>query len=149
MNMSREEYAAYTAQHMPRSKTARNMVRAFLTGGLICTMGQALLGLYERAGLGQEAAGTAASITLIFFGGLLTCLGVYDRLAKFGGAGTLIPITGFANAVVAPALEFQTEGRVTGTAAKMFAIAGPVIVFGVSSGAVYGLLLWLSGLLQG
>jgi len=146
MEMSREEYAAIAAKHAPRSKTWRNMLRAFLTGGLICALGQGLQAFYARLGLDAEAAAAAESVTLVFLGGLLTCLGVYDRLAKFGGAGTLVPITGFANAVVSPALEFRTEGRITGTAARMFVIAGPVIVFGVSAGAVYGLLLWLARL---
>ena len=145
MQMDREEYAAYAGQHAPRSKIGRNMLRAFVTGGLICTLGQGLLCLYGKLGLEQEAAASATSVTLVFLGALLTGLGVYDKLAKFGGAGTLVPITGFANAVAAPALEFKTEGRITGTAAKMFVISGPVIVFGVSAGAVYGLLLWLAG----
>ena len=144
MNMNREEYAAYAGQHMPRSKAGRNMLRAFLTGGLICALGQGIIDLFLRFGLSQENAGTAASVTLIFLGALLTGLGVYDKLAKFGGAGTLVPITGFANAVAAPALEYKTEGRITGTAAKMFVIAGPVIVYGVTAGAVYGLVLWLA-----
>ena len=144
MKMNREEYAAYAGQHAPRSKAGRNMLRAFLTGGLICTLGQGLLCIYGKLGLSEEAAGTAASVTLVFLGALLTGLGVYDKLAKFGGAGTLVPITGFANAVASPALEFKTEGRITGTAAKMFVISGPVIVYGVSAGAVYGLILWLA-----
>ena len=144
MKMNREEYAAYAGRHAPRSKAGRNMLRAFLTGGLICTLGQGLLCIYGKLGLPEEAAGTAASVTLIFLGALLTGFGVYDKLAKFGGAGTLVPITGFANAVASPALEFKTEGRITGTAAKMFVISGPVIVYGVSAGAVYGLILWLA-----
>jgi stage V sporulation protein AC len=120
------------------------MLRAFVTGGLICTLGQVLNGLYLRAGLDGETAGTAVSVTLILLGALLTALGVYDKIAKFGGAGTLVPITGFANAVVAPALEYKTEGKITGTAAKMFVISGPVIVYGVAAGAVYGLVLWIA-----
>ena len=147
MEMNREEYKAYTEQRMPRSKAGRNMLRAFVTGGLICAVGQGIQAVYLRLGLEQEAAGTAESVTLIFIGALLTALGVYDKLAKFGGAGTLVPITGFANAVAAPALEFKTEGKITGTAAKMFVISGPVIVYGVSAGALYGLVLWLAGLL--
>ena len=144
MKMNREEYAAYAGRHAPRSKAGRNMLRAFLTGGLICTLGQGFLCLYGELGLPEETAGTAASVTLVFLGALLTGFGVYDKLAKFGGAGTLVPITGFANAVASPALEFKTEGRITGTAAKMFVISGPVIVYGVSAGAVYGLILWLA-----
>ncbi len=146
MNMNREEYAAYAGRHMPRSKAGRNMLRAFVIGGLICTLGQGLHSLYAWLGLREDAAGAAVSVTLIFLGALLTGLGVYDRLAKFGGAGTLVPITGFANAVAAPALEYKTEGRIAGTAAKMFLIAGPVIVYGIGTGALYGMILWLAGL---
>ncbi len=146
MDMNREEYKQYAEQHMPRSRAGRNMLRAFVTGGLICAVGEALSRFYLSRGLDEEAASTAVAVTLIGLGAALTALGVYDRLAKFGGAGTLVPITGFANAVTAPALEFKTEGKITGTAAKMFVIAGPVIVYGVSAGAVYGLILWLAGL---
>ena len=143
MKMNREEYNAYVEQRMPRSRVGRNMLRAFVTGGAICTLGQCLQEIFLRFGLNQEAAGTAVSVTLVLLGALLTALGVYDKIAKFGGAGTLVPITGFANAVAAPALEFKTEGKITGTAAKMFVISGPVIVYGVTAGAVYGLILWL------
>ena len=147
MKMNREEYNAYVEQRMPRSRVSRNMLRAFVTGGAICTLGQCLQEIFLRFGLDQEAAGTAVSVTLVLLGALLTALGVYDKIAKFGGAGTLVPITGFANAVAAPALEFKTEGKITGTAAKMFVISGPVIVYGVTAGAVYGLILWLAQLL--
>ena len=145
MDMNREEYKQYAEQHMPRSRAGRNMLRAFVTGGLICAVGEALSRFCLSRGLDEEAASTAVAATLIVLGAALTAFGVYDRLAKFGGAGTLVPITGFANAVTAPALEFKTEGKITGTAAKMFVIAGPVIVYGVSAGAVYGLILWLMG----
>ena len=123
----------------------KNILNAFWTGGLICCLGQLLFGLYAAAGLAEQAAGTAESITLVFIGALLTGLGVYDDIAKLAGAGTLVPITGFANSVAAPALEFKTEGFITGTAAKMFVIAGPVIVFGTAASALYGLILWLVG----
>ena len=145
MDMNREEYKQSAEQHMPRSRAGRNMLRAFVTGGLICAVGEALSRFYSSRGLDEETASTAVAVTLIVLGAALTALGVYDRLTKFGGAGTLVPITGFANAVTAPALEFKTEGKITGTAAKMFVIAGPVIVYGVSAGAVYGLILWLMG----
>ena len=144
MAIDKNEYNEYVSQHMPRSRVGRNMLRAYVTGGLICTLGEILSGLYLRAGLDEEIAGTAVSVTLILLGALLTALGVYDKIAKFGGAGTLVPITGFANAVVAPALEYKTEGKITGTAAKMFVISGPVIVYGVTAGAVYGLILWIA-----
>ena len=143
MNMSNEEYREYARQRAPRSKVRQNALHAFLMGGLICTLGQLLLSLYSAYGLDAEAAGTASAISLVALSALLTGLGVYDKLAKLGGAGTLVPITGFANAVAAPALEFKTEGLVTGTAAKMFVIAGPVLVFGVGGSVVYGLLLVL------
>ena len=145
MKMTNEEYREYARRRAPRSNTRLNALKAFLMGGLICCAGQFLLDLYAAAGLDREAAGTACSITLVLLAALLTGLGVYDDLARLGGAGTLVPITGFANAVAAPALEFKTEGKITGTAAKMFVIAGPVIVYGVSAGAVYGLILWLMG----
>ena len=146
MDMNKQEYSEYVSRHVPRSKAARNMLRAFVSGGIICTVGQILHSLYEKVGMESEAAGGAVSVTLVLLGALLTAFGVYDKFAKFGGAGTLVPITGFANAVVSPALEYKTEGKITGTAAKMFVISGPVIVYGVSTGAIYGLILWLTGL---
>ncbi len=143
MDMSKVEYREYARRRAPRSKVGPNALRAFLCGGLICALGQLLLLFYRSRGLDAEAAGTATAITLVALAALLTGLGVYDDLAKLGGAGTLVPITGFANAVAAPALEFKTEGLVAGTAAKMFAIAGPVLVFGVGSSVAYGLALAL------
>ena len=143
MKMTNEEYKRYAEKRAPRSQTRGDLVRAFLYGGAICCLGQFCLELYGSFGLDAETAGTACSITMIFFGAALTAAGVYDELAKRAGAGTLVPITGFANSVAAPALEFKTEGFITGTAAKMFVIAGPVIVYGASAGVVYGLLLLL------
>ena len=143
--MTNEEYCRYAGKHMPRSHVGRNCLGAFLVGGAICCLGQLLLNLYGALELPEKEAATATSITLVFLGAALTGLGVYDDLARLGGAGTLVPITGFANSVAAPALEFKTEGLVTGTAAKMFVIAGPVIVFGVGSSVIYGLLLCLLG----
>ena len=143
--MTNEEYRRYAGKHMPRSHVGRNCLGAFLVGGTICCLGQLLLNLYGALELPEKEAATATSITLVFLGAALTGLGVYDDLARLGGAGTLVPITGFANSVAAPALEFKTEGLITGTAAKMFVIAGPVIVFGVGSSVIYGLLLCLLG----
>ena len=143
MKMTNEEYKRYAERRAPRSQTGGNMLRAFLYGGAICCVGQAFLNLYTALGLDAETAGTACSITLIFLGAALTAAGVYDDIAKRAGAGTLVPITGFADSVAAPALEFKTEGFITGTAAKMFVIAGPVVVYGASAGVVYGLLLLL------
>lgn len=143
MKMTNQEYNSYVMQKAPKSKHALNMVKAFVSGGAICCIGQAILMGYTAAGLDEQLAGTATSITLIFIGSLLTALHVYDNLAKFAGAGTLIPITGFSNAVASPALEFKSEGIVTGLAAKMFVIAGPVIVFGTSAAILYGIIYCL------
>ncbi len=145
MKMTNDEYKKYTEQHSPRSKTDRNLLRAFLVGGGICMLGQGITDGLLALGLEKAAASTGCSISLIFIGALLTGLGVYDNIAKFAGAGTLVPITGFANSVVAPALEFKTEGFILGVAAKMFIISGPVIVYGISASFIYGLLLILLG----
>lgn len=141
--MTNEQYAEYVKRKSPPSPLWGDLLKAFLIGGAICVIGELVTLLWLYAGLEREDASTACSMTLVFLGALLTGLGVYDDIAKFGGAGTLVPITGFANAVVSPALEFKSEGFVTGTAAKMFIIAGPVIVFGVSASIVYGLVLCL------
>lgn len=146
--MSKEEYGAYVKKVSPNSKMLPNLIRAFAIGGAICCVGQAILELYAALDLSKELAATFTSISLVFLGALLTGLGVYDDIAKYGGAGTLVPITGFANAVVSPALEFKTEGYVTGTGAKMFVISGPVIVYGISASVIYGIILWLAGLVQ-
>ena len=147
MDMTDREYREYVKKKQPRSPLGRDVLRAFWVGGLICVLGQALSGLDRRAGLDEESAGTAVSVTLVFLGALLTGLGVYDDIARYAGAGTLVPITGFANAVAAPALEFKREGFVAGTCARMFAIAGPVIVFGVGSSVIYGVILVLLDLI--
>ncbi|MCC8356681.1 MAG: stage V sporulation protein AC [Oscillospiraceae bacterium] len=144
MKMTNAEYNEYIKDMAPRSPLAADLAKAFLVGGLICCLGEGLSMLYgDWAGLGEKDAATAVSMTLVFLSALLTGLGVYDRLARFAGAGTLVPITGFANAVVSPALEFKTEGFILGTAVKMFTIAGPVITFGLSASVVYGLILCL------
>ena len=143
--IDRKDYAAFADAHAPKSKTGRNLASAFGIGGAICAVGQGVLDMWKRAGLDAETAGTAVSATMIFLGALLTALGVYDRIAKYGGAGTLVPITGFANAIVSAALEFKSEGYILGMSAKMFTIAGPVLVFGISFSVLYGLLLRLFG----
>ena len=144
MNMTNGEYNEYIKGMAPPSPLAKDLVKAFVVGGLICCAGQGLHMLYQDfAHLGPEDAATAVSMTLIFLSALLTGLNVYDKLARFAGAGTLVPITGFANAVVSPALEFKTEGFILGTAAKMFTIAGPVITFGLTASVIYGLILCL------
>ena len=120
-----------------------NLIWAFVTGGLICTAGQGLMNLFRTWGMSESGAGTSVSVVLIFLAALFTGLGLFDRLAKHAGAGTLVPITGFANAMVSPALEFKSEGFITGTAAKLFIIAGPVLVFGISASVIYGPILCL------
>ena len=139
--ITNEAYARLVKDHAPPSPMGKNMVWAFLVGGSICTLGQFLSNLFQNWGLDKDQAGTAVSLTLIFVTALLTGLGIFDVLAKHAGAGTLVPITGFANAVVSPAVEFKTEGFITGTATKLFQVAGPVLVFGISASVVYGLVL--------
>ena len=141
--LSNQEYNDYVGKKAKPSPMGKNIVWAFLVGGGICVIGQLLMDWYKSRGLGTEAAGAAVSITLIFVTALLTGIGVFDRIAKHAGAGTLVPITGFANAMVSPALEFKQEGLVTGTAVKLFTVAGPVLVYGISASVVYGIILWL------
>lgn len=143
MKMTNTEYDRLTKQCSPNTKMYKTLPMAFVIGGLICCIGQAFLNLYTYFGLKTAEAGAMTSITLVFLSALFTGLGLYDRLAKFGGAGTLVPITGFANAVVSPALEFKTEGYVLGVGAKMFIIAGPVIVYGLAASVIYGVILYL------
>lgn len=145
MKLTNEEYAALVKRAAPRSPLGKDMVLSFWIGGLICCVGQGLTDAFAALGTSRDDAGTWCSIALVFLGALLTGIGVYDRIARRAGAGTLVPITGFSNAVVSPALEFRAEGLVTGTAAKMFTIAGPVIVFGVGASMVYGVLLAVFG----
>ena len=145
MKMTNKDYGEYVKKKSPNSKMPMNIGKAFVIGGLICLIGQVILNFYSSRGLDEESAATATSITLVFVGAFLTGLGIYDDIARQAGAGTLVPITGFANSVVAPALEFKTEGSITGTAAKMFIISGPVIVFGISASVIYGLILCLIG----
>ena len=145
MDMSPQEYQAYIKKKQEPSPLVKNVVIAFVVGGAICVLGQLILAGWGALSLDEESAATATSVTLVFLGALLTGLGVYDDLAKLAGAGTLVPITGFANSVAAPAIEFKTEGFVTGMAVKMFSIAGPVIVFGTVAGVLYGVILVLLG----
>ncbi|MCQ2443729.1 MAG: stage V sporulation protein AC [Oscillospiraceae bacterium] len=143
MDMTNEEFEKLVKQYAKPSTVKKNLCWAFCVGGGICALGQGLSLLYQRLGSSQEDAGTWVTITLIFLSALLTGLNVYDDLAKRAGAGTLIPVTGFANSIVSPAMEFKTEGFISGMAAKMFTIAGPVLVFGIGSSVVYGLILCL------
>ncbi|MCI2106384.1 MAG: stage V sporulation protein AC [Intestinimonas sp.] len=146
MDMSNQEYNQYVMNKAKPSPLFKDLCWAFVVGGLICTAGQGLRNFYQSVGLSSEDAGTAVSITLIFATAFLTGLGLFDDVAKRAGAGTLVPITGFANAMVSPALEFKSEGLVTGTGAKLFTVAGPVLVFGISASIIYGVILILFGL---
>ncbi len=143
MNMSKKEYRRYVQQLAPKSPIGKDLFNAFWTGGLICVLGQLIMNGWKALGLEKDTAGTATSVTLIFLSAVLTALGVYCCIAKLAGAGTVVPITGFANSVVSPAMEFRAEGLVTGMAAKMFTIAGPVIVYGTVASVVYGVVYWL------
>ena len=144
--MTEKEYARLVGEMSPKSPMWKDCVNAFWIGGLICTLGQLIMAGYLRIGLDKEKAGTAMSMTLVALSALLTGLSFYDDIAKRAGAGTLVPITGFANAIASPAVEFKTEGFILGVGAKMFTIAGPVIVYGVSASVVYGLIYWITNL---
>ena len=141
--MTEKQYGALVARMAPKSPMWRDCLNAFWIGGLICVVGQIFTNCYGAWGLEKQEAGTAASMTLVALSALLTGLSVYDDIAKHAGAGTLVPITGFANAIAAPAVEFKTEGFVLGVGAKMFTIAGPVIVYGLAASVVYGFIFWL------
>ena len=142
--MTQSGYKSYVQSKSPNSPLFKDVCLAFLFGGIICTIGQGINDAYIHfASLTKDAASAATSITLIFIGSLLTGLDLYNKIAKYAGAGTIVPITGFANSIVSPAMEFKSEGYILGMAAKMFTIAGPVLVFGISSSVICGLLLWL------
>ena len=143
MDMNNQEYNQYVSSRADPSPLWKDLLWAFFVGGAICAGGQGLTTLYQSLGAGKDDAGTWTSVTLIFLASLLTGLGVFDNIAKRAGAGTLVPITGFSNAMVSPALEFKSEGFVTGTGAKLFTVAGPVLAYGISASAVYGVILWL------
>jgi stage V sporulation protein AC len=149
LNITKKEYAEYIKGKAPASRLIRDTALAWLVGGSICAAGQGLMDWYKALGLTKEVSATAASMTLVAVAAFLTALRVYDNIAKWAGAGTLIPITGFANAMVSPAMEFKTEGHVAGMASKMFVIAGPVLVYGVLASAVYGTALWVSRVVSG
>ena len=146
--MTEKQYGALVARMAPKSPMWRDCLNAFWIGGLICVVGQIFMNCYGAWGLEKQDAGTAASMTLVALSALLTGLSLYDDIAKHAGAGTLVPITGFANAIAAPAVEFKTEGFVLGVGAKMFTIAGPVIVYGLAASVVYGFIYWLYTILE-
>lgn len=145
MNMTPKEYNRYVARLAKKSPLGKDLLNSFLIGGLICVVGQLILNGYTALELSEQEAAAATSVSLVFLSAVLTALSVYDDLAKIAGAGTLVPITGFANAVVSPAIEFKAEGFVTGMAAKMFIIAGPVIVYGTVASVLYGVILVIFG----
>ncbi len=144
--MTEKQYQRLVSDMAPKSPIGKDCVNAFWIGGLICTLGQLFINGYTAIGLDNTDASTAASMTLVAIAALLTGFSVYDDLAKVAGAGTLVPITGFANSIAAPAVEFKTEGFILGVGAKMFTIAGPVIVYGVSASVVYGIIYWVTTL---
>lgn len=145
MNMTPKEYNRYVARLAKKSPLGKDLLNSFLIGGLICVIGQLILNGYTALELSEQDAAAATSVSLVFLSAVLTGLSVYDDLAKIAGAGTLVPITGFANAVVSPAIEFKAEGFITGMAAKMFIIAGPVIVYGTVASVLYGVILVIFG----
>lgn len=143
MNISRSNYPRYADARAPKSAVVRDCLRAFVCGGSICVIGEGLNKLYQLLGLNRDDAGLLCSVTLIFIAVLLTGLGVFDRIARFAGAGTLVPITGFANAVVSPAMDSYREGLVLGIGAEIFTVAGPVLLYGTLAGAVYGVIYYI------
>lgn len=141
--MDREAYQKYVARRAARSPVLRNCAAAFWVGGSICLAGQLLLTLYRALGAEHEIAGTLVTVSLIFAAALLTGLGVFDRVGRYAGAGTLVPVTGFANSVVSPAIDTKSEGLILGVGGKIFTIAGPVLLYGILSGAIYGVIYYI------
>ena len=147
MDIDKKTYKKYAKAHAPKSPIVKNCIKAFLFGGTVCTLGEGLLMLYgEALGLLKEDAGALTSITLVFVAVLLTSLGAFDKIAKHAGAVTLVPITGFANAVASPAIDSHAEGLGVGVGAKIFSVAGPVLLYGVLAGTVYGVIYFVCGL---
>lgn len=143
MDFNKKDYKKFAEARAKRSPTGKNCVLAFLTGGLICCIAEGLKQLYVYLGMNTDDAGTLTSVTLVFLAALLTGIGVFDKIAKHAGAGTLVPITGFANAVVSPAIDSKSEGLVLGVGAKIFTVAGPVLLYGTLAGALYGTVYWI------
>lgn len=139
-NLNKKDYGKFADKKVPKPTYLKNMILAFLVGGSLCTIGQFINNYLSNNGYSKELAGMGTSISMVFLGALLTGLGIYDKLGKIGGAGAAVPITGFANSIVAPAMEFKREGFIFGVAAKMFIIAGPVLVYGIGSSIIVGLL---------
>ncbi len=148
MNTDKETYKKYVKDHAQKSPTLKNCVYAFLVGGFLCACAEGLFTLYMSLGISEQTTRTLVSVTFIFIAGLLTGIGVFDDIARFAGAGTLVPITGFANSIVASAIDDKSEGFILGVGAKMFTVAGPVIVYGTLSSAIYGVIYWICGVLS-
>lgn len=146
MNFSKEDYKKFADAHAKKSPTAKNCVWAFCVGGAICTLGEGLKQLYIYLGMSKDDSGTLTAVTLVFFAALVTGIGWFDKIAKHAGAGTLVPITGFANAVVSPAIDSKAEGLILGVGAKIFTVAGPVLLYGTLAGAIYGVIYWITKL---
>jgi len=142
-DMKPKEYRNYVEGISPKSKLLTNIIRAFIVGGLICIVGQLITNIFKARGYEKEVVSALTSIIMVFLGALLTGLNIYDEIGKFGGAGSVVPITGFANSIVSPAMEFKSEGYIMGVGAKMFVIAGPVLVYGISASIVAGIIYFL------
>ena len=144
MNMDKKQYKKYVQAHAPKSPIVKNCIRAFLVGGAICSFGEALRKLYlMHPQIDEKASSALVSVTLVFIAVLLTGIGIFDKIAKFAGAGTLVPITGFANSVASPAIDSRSEGYVLGVGAKIFTVCGPVLLYGTLAGALYGVIYWI------
>ncbi len=149
MDLTKKEYSKMVVSKSKKSPILKDCIFAFLFGGGICSIGQGILDLYISLGLEQKDARALGSVTLIFLGSFLTAIKIYDNIAKYAGAGTLVPITGFANSIVSPAIEFKSEGHILGLGSKMFVISGPVIVFGINASILYGFIIWIFELFRG
>ncbi len=147
--MTNQEYKKYAEKKIPPSPLLSDLFHAFWVGGTICVIGQLFMNGYQALGFDKETASTGASVTLVCIAALLTGFGIYDRIAKYAGAGTIVPITGFSNAVVSPAMEFKSEGMVLGLSVKMFTVAGPVLVYGITASVFAGVFYFVKGLLFG
>ncbi|AET66748.1 stage V sporulation protein AC [Desulfosporosinus orientis DSM 765] len=143
ISVTPEDYQKLSQQYTPKPTIMKNVILAFIVGGIICSIGQIFINIFKTLGLAQVEASTAATATMIFLGALLTGLGVYDQIGKFAGAGSIVPVTGFANSIVAPAMEFRREGYVMGVGAKLFTVAGPVLVYGIATSIVVGVAYYL------
>ena len=143
MNIDKKQYKKYAAAHAPKSPLLLDCMRAFFVGGVICAIGQGFIDIYGALGMTSDVASTLASVTLIFIAVVLSAIGIFDRIARFAGAGTLVPITGFANSVASPAIDSRAEGLVLGVGAKIFTVAGPVLLYGTLSGAIYGVIYYI------